>query len=119
MTYLNLQSDGNNVFSVEDRMHAFHRKLFLYQGGIKSGNLSVFPSVMDFRDKKYRNDHLLELKPTLGSTWTIYHSNSCYTTHSSERTLGGGNQWTFSPVSKDAASKTKLTEDFQDNLIDV
>jgi hypothetical protein len=87
MTYLNLQSDGNNVFSMEDRMHAFHTKLFLYQGGIKSGNLSVFPSVMDFRDKNDRTDHLLELKPTLGSTWTIYHSNSCYITHSSERTL--------------------------------
>jgi hypothetical protein len=39
MTYLNLQSDANNVFSVEGRVHAFHRKLFLYQGGVKYGDL--------------------------------------------------------------------------------
>ena len=42
----------------------FHRKLFQCQGRTKTGNLAVFPAVMDFGDQKIRTGTLLELGPT-------------------------------------------------------
>jgi hypothetical protein len=40
---LNLQSNGNNIFSMEDKVRAFYRKLLVGQGRVKSRNLAVFP----------------------------------------------------------------------------
>jgi hypothetical protein len=40
---LYLQGNGNNIFSMEDKVHAFYRKLLVWQGRVKSGNLAAFP----------------------------------------------------------------------------
>jgi hypothetical protein len=34
---LNLQGNGNNIFSMEDKVHAFYMKLPVWQGRVKSG----------------------------------------------------------------------------------
>jgi hypothetical protein len=38
---LNLQCNGNNIFSMEDKVRAFYRKLLVWQGRVKSGNLAA------------------------------------------------------------------------------
>jgi hypothetical protein len=48
---LNLQGNGNNIFLMEDNVRAFYRKLHLWQGRVKSGNLAAFPTMLDFLDE--------------------------------------------------------------------
>jgi hypothetical protein len=52
---LDLQGNGNNIFSVEHKVRAFYRKLLLWQGRVKSGNLA-FPTMLDFLDDNDRNE---------------------------------------------------------------
>jgi hypothetical protein len=53
---LNLQSNGNNIFSVEDKVRAFYSKLLVWQGRAKSGNLAAFPTMLDYLDENDRNE---------------------------------------------------------------
>jgi hypothetical protein len=41
---------------MEDKVRAFYRKLLVWQGRVKSGNLSAFPTMLDFLDDNDRNE---------------------------------------------------------------
>jgi hypothetical protein len=53
---LHLQGNGNYIFSMEDKVRAFYRKLLVWQGRMKSGNLAAFPTMLDFLDDNDRNE---------------------------------------------------------------
>jgi hypothetical protein len=53
---LNLQGNGNNIFSMEDKVRAFYRKLLVWQGRVKSGNLAAFPTMLDLLDDNGRKE---------------------------------------------------------------
>jgi hypothetical protein len=38
---LNLQDNGNNIFSMKDKVRAFYRKMLVWQGRVKSENLAA------------------------------------------------------------------------------
>jgi hypothetical protein len=108
--YLNLQGNGNNIFSMEDNVRAFYRKLLLWQGRVKSRNLAAFPTMLDFLDENDRNEppagtqshitqHLENMSQQLLSYYPLLTEDS-----------DGGNEWIFSPFSMDAASKTEITD---------
>jgi hypothetical protein len=41
---------------MEDKVRAFYRKLLVWQGRVKSGNLAAFPTMLDFLDENDRNE---------------------------------------------------------------
>jgi hypothetical protein len=44
------------TFLMEDKVHVFYRKLLVRQGRVKSGNLTAFPTMLDFLDVNNRNE---------------------------------------------------------------
>jgi hypothetical protein len=78
---LNLEGNGNNVSSMEDKVRAFYVKLLVWQGRVKSGNLAEFPTMLDFLHEMIGMSRLLELNPILLNTWRICHI-TCHITHS-------------------------------------
>jgi hypothetical protein len=79
---LNLQGNGNNMFSLEDKSARLLYETAYVARKVKSGNLAAFPTMLDFLDEMIGTSHLLELNPILSNTWRICHSNSCHITHS-------------------------------------
>jgi hypothetical protein len=117
--YLNLQGNGNNIFSMEDNVRAFYRKLLLWQGRVKSRNLAALPALLDFLDENDRNEppagtqshitqHLENMSQQLLSYYPLLTEDS-----------DGGNEWIFSLFGMDAAFKAKMTDDLQGNIIDM
>jgi hypothetical protein len=104
---LNLQDNENNIFSMEDKVRAFYRKLRVWQGRVKTGNLAAFPTMLDFLDKNDRNEppagtqsHIAQHLENLSQQFLSYYP---FLTEDSD----GGNEWIFSPFSMDAVSKLK------------
>jgi hypothetical protein len=86
---------------------------------VKSGNLAAFATILDFFDKNDRDEppagteshitqHLENLLQQFLSYYPFLIEDS-----------GVGNEWIFSPFSMDAVSKAKITDDLQDNIIDM
>jgi hypothetical protein len=116
---LNLQGNGNYIFSMEDKVRPFYRKLLVWQGRVKSGNLAAFTTMLDFLDENYRNEppagtqsHITQHFENLSQQFLSYYS---YLTEDS----GGGNEWIFSQFTMDAVSKSKIMDNLQDNIIDM
>jgi hypothetical protein len=113
---LNLQGNGNNIFSVEDKVCAFYRKLLVWQGRVKSRNLAAFPTMLDFLDKNDRNEppagtqsHITHHLENLSQQFLSYYP---FLTEDSD----GGNEWIFLPFSMDTVSKAKITDNLQDMM---
>jgi hypothetical protein len=92
---LNLQCNGNNLFSMEDKVRVFHRKLLVWQGRVKSENLAAFPTMLDFLDENYRNEqpagtqsHITQCLGNLSQKFLSYYP---FLTEDSD----GGNEWIF------------------------
>jgi hypothetical protein len=86
---------------------------------VKSRNLAAFPTVLDFLDENDRNkppagtqSHITQHVENLSQQFLSYYP---FLTEDSD----GGNEWIFSPFSMDAVSKAKITDDLQDNIIDM
>jgi hypothetical protein len=104
---------------VEDKVRSFYRKLLVWQGRVKSENLAAFPTMLDFLDEKDGNEppartqcHITQHLENLSQKFLSYYP---FLTEDSN----GGNEWIFSPFSMDAVSKPKITDDLQDNVIDM
>jgi hypothetical protein len=81
---------------------AFYRKLLVWQGRVKSGNLAAFPTMLDFLDENDRSEspaetqsHITQHFENLSQQFLLYYS---FLTEDSD----GGNEWIFSPFSMDA-----------------
>jgi hypothetical protein len=114
---LNLQGNGNNIFSMEDKVHAFYRKLLVWQGRVKSKNFAAFPTMLDFLDENDRNEppagtlsHSMQHLENLSQQFLSHYP---FLTEDSD----GGNEWIFSSISMHIVSKAKITDDLQDNII--
>jgi hypothetical protein len=83
------------TFSMEDKVRAFYRKLLVWQGRVKSGNLAAFPKMLDFLDVNNRNEppagtqsHISQHMGNLSQQFLSY----CpFLTEDSD----GGNEWIF------------------------
>jgi hypothetical protein len=116
---LNLQGNGNYIFSMEDKVRPFYRKLLVWQGRVKSGNLATFPTMRGFLDENGRNE------PPAGTqshiTQHFENLSQQFLSHYSSLTedSGGGNDWIFSQFTMDTVSKSKIMDNLQDNIIDM
>jgi hypothetical protein len=94
---LNLQCNGNNLFSMEDKVRAFHRKLLARQGRVNSENLAAFPTMLDLLDEKDVNEppagtqsHIKQHLENLSQQFLSYEYYPFLTEDSD-----GGNEWIF------------------------
>jgi hypothetical protein len=102
---------------MEDKVRTFYRKLLVWQGRVKSGNMATFPRVLDFIDENDRNEPPAGTQPHIAQhlEYLSQHFLSYYPFLTEES--DGGNEWIFSPLSMDAVSKAKITDDLQENII--
>jgi hypothetical protein len=112
---LNLQGNRSNIFSMEDKVRGFYRKLLVWQRRVKSGNLAAFPTMLDLLDNNDRNEppagtqsHITQHLENLSQQFLSYYP---FFTEDSY----GGNDWIFSPFIMDAVSKAKIKDDLQHN----
>jgi hypothetical protein len=103
---------------MEDKSARLYRKLFVWQGRVNSGNLAAFLQCWISLTKMIGSSRLLELNPILRNTWRICQQLLSYYPFLTEDS-DVGNEWIFSPFSMDAVSKAKITDDLQDNIIDM
>jgi hypothetical protein len=56
LNYLYLQGYGSKIFSMEGKVRVFHRKMFLWQGSVKTENLAEFPILMNSINENDKNE---------------------------------------------------------------
>jgi hypothetical protein len=93
--------------------------MFLQQGLVKIGILAAFPTSMDFLDESDTNE------PPFGTQSNIMqhleNMSAQFLSYLAFLTAGpgSGSEWIFSPFSAACISKTKITDYFQENLLDM
>ncbi|KAM3844770.1 zinc finger BED domain-containing protein 5-like [Vipera latastei] len=113
-----LQGHGHNVFVMEDKVCAFHKKIALWIGQVKKGNIASFPNVSDFVELNSIVDtegiiaairnHLEKLHTEL-ALYFPFVSGGCDT----------GIRWVASPFVMDNVVNADLSSPEQEALLEV
>jgi hypothetical protein len=116
---LALQGFGNHIFSMQDKITAFYRKLFLWPHQANTGNYATFCTLTDFMEqndestlKQETQEHIIAYLERMRVEFETYFP---FLTTVSDRST----DWICLSLSMDAISKVNLCGNNQDHLIDI
>jgi hypothetical protein len=107
--HLALQGLGNHIFSMQDTITVFYRKLFLWLHWAKTGNYATFCTLTDFMEQNDGSNLEREMQEHITAHLERMSVELEYHFPFLTTVSDGSTNWICSPINTDAISKVNLS----------